>query len=322
MTSANTHTHVIFGTGPMGAAIARQLLARGATVRLVNRSGKAPLDLPPVEVRAGDAYDRDFVREVSQGAAVVYQAAQPEYHEWPQKFPALQAAIIDGIAATGPTADARPKLIVVENLYMYGRVDAPMREDTPHKAHTRKGRTRAVMAEALLAAHQAGVVRAASGRGSDFFGPNDSLSGGFQFRPALAGKKVSGYGDIDTPHTMTYTEDFAKALVILGERDEALGQAWHVPNAPTVTMRQYIELIFEAAGVPSKIGAITPPMMRLAGLFSKGAGEMVEMMYEFTAPFVVDHSKFARAFGDHATSLRESVARTVAWFRAHPDFGH
>jgi len=42
----------------------------------------------------------------------------------------------------------------------------------------------------------------------------------------------------------------------------------------------------------------------------------------WTFPLTVDHSKFARAFGDHATSLRESVARTVAWFRAHPAFGH
>lgn len=318
----NPNLHVIFGTGPMGRGIARELLNRGKTVRMINRSGKQPVDTPPVEVCAGDAYNVDFVREMTAGAAVVYQAAQPEYHQWPEKFPALQNAIVQGIAANGASAADRAKLIVVENLYMYGKVTAPMTENTPHNAHTRKGRVRAAMSEALMAAHRAGVVRVAMGRGSDFFGPADPVSGQFQYQPVLAGKKVSGYGDIDTRHTLTFTDDFAKALVILGERDEALGQAWHVPNAPTVTLREYITLVFKAAGQPLKIGAVSPLMMRMAGLFSTGAREMGEMMYEFTADFVVDHSKFARAFGDHATPLSESVKQTVEWFRAHPDFGH
>lgn len=318
----NPNLHIIFGTGPMGRGIARELLNRGKTVRMVNRSGKQPVDLPPVEVCAGDAYNVDFVREMTAGAAVVYQAAQPEYHQWPEKFPALQNAIVEGIAANGTNADDRARLIVVENLYMYGRVSAPMTENTPYNAHTRKGKVRAAMSEALIAAHRAGKIRVAMGRGSDFFGPADPVSGQFQYQPVLAGKRVSGFGDTNTRHTMTFTEDFAKALVILGERDEALGQAWHVPNAPTGTMRDYIGVLFNAANQPLKVGRVSPLMMRMAGLFAVGAREMVEMMYEFTDDFVVDHSKFTRAFGDHATPLHESVAQTVAWFRAHPDFGH
>jgi nucleoside-diphosphate-sugar epimerase len=39
------------------------------------------------------------------------------------------------------------------------------------------------------------------------------------------------------------------------------------------------------------------------------------MLYEFEEPFVVDHSAFARAFGDHATPLREAIGRTVRWYR-------
>jgi len=34
--------------------------------------------------------------ELTRGAAVVFQCAQPPYHQWPEKFPALQAAILDG----------------------------------------------------------------------------------------------------------------------------------------------------------------------------------------------------------------------------------
>ena len=57
-------------------------------------------------------------------------------------------------------------------------------------------------------------------------------------------------------------------------------------------------------------------MMWIGGLFVPAARETVEMMYEFEKPFVVDHSKFAAAFGDISTPLENSIAATVAWYRA------
>ena len=44
----------------------------------------------------------------------------------------------------------------------------------------------------------------------------------------------------------------------------------------------------------------------------------MERWYSFDDPYVVDHSKFARSFGDIATPLDEAIAATVEWFRAHP----
>ena len=50
-------------------------------------------------------------------------------------------------------------------------------------------------------------------------------------------------GDPDVPHTVTYIEDFGRALAgALGERDEALGEVWHVPNAEPVTMR-FVQMV-------------------------------------------------------------------------------
>jgi nucleoside-diphosphate-sugar epimerase len=158
--------HVVFGTGPLGRSVMNELVRRGESVRLVNRSGAMPETPEGVEVVAGDAYDTSVVRDLTQGAAVVYQCAQPPYNQWPEKFPPLQAAILDGTAASGA------KLVIAENLYMYGDTGGrPMVESLPSNAHTRKGKTRAEMAAAALAAHQAGKVRVAIGRGCDFFGP-------------------------------------------------------------------------------------------------------------------------------------------------------
>lgn len=99
------------------------------------------------------------------------------------------------------------------------------------------GRTRARIAETLMQAHQAGRIQATIGRGSDFFGPYAHLStvGDRVFAQAVAGKPAQLLGNPDVPHTVTDIEDFARALVTLGERDEAIGEVWHVPSPETVT---------------------------------------------------------------------------------------
>jgi nucleoside-diphosphate-sugar epimerase len=293
-----------------------ELVHRGQRVRMVSRGGKMAEAPQGVELVAGDLYNAGVVRELTQGAAVAYQCAQPHYWEWPQKFPPLQAAIIEGLAGSGV------KLVIGENTYMYGDTDGrPLTEDLPYAAHTRKGQVRAAMSEAALAAHKAGQVPVALGRGSDFFGPwaLDSGFGDRVFYPALAGKGASFGGKLDLPHTATYIEDFGKALVILGEREEALGRAWHVPNdRPQITQRQFAELVFAETGHPVKASGMGKTMMRIGGLFIPGARETVEMMYEFEKPFVVDSSQFERAFGVKATPIAEAIKATVAWYRAHP----
>lgn len=39
--SINSELHVVFGTGPLGLAVMRELVARGKPVRMVNRRGQA-----------------------------------------------------------------------------------------------------------------------------------------------------------------------------------------------------------------------------------------------------------------------------------------
>jgi len=307
--------HVVFGAGPVGLAVADELAKRGGRVRLVNRSGRA--DAPAgVEVVRGDASDPAFTRDVSAGASVVYNALNPPYHRWPELFPPLQAGVIEGAASAGA------KMVAMENLYMYGPTGGrPMTEDMPFAAGTRKGEVRARMSEELFAAHEEGKVRTTAGRASDFFGPRvrDSAAGEIVFGRAVEGKGAQVAGDPDQPHTYTYVPDIGEGLVVLGERDEALGRAWHLPNPETVTTRRFVELVFEEAGGPAKIQRAPKVLLRILGLFNPAVRETIEMLYEFEEPFVVDHSRFARAFGDHATPLREAVRRTVRWYGEHPE---
>lgn len=311
--SNTNELHVIFGTGPLGKWTARELVKMGQRVRLVNRSGRAS-DVPAeVEMVRADAYEAANNIALTQGAAAVYQCAQPEYHQWPGNFPRLQAAILDAAAANNA------KLIVAENLYMYGDVKGqPIREGMAYNAHTKKGKIRQEMTEAAFAAHRAGKVRVAAARGADFFGPDEPINSRLVFQPALTGRRVNLLGSLSQPHTFTYAPDFGKALAILGTHEEALGQAWHVPSAPPLTQAELVKILSEEAGHPVKAMAATPLVVRLLGLFNPAMAEMVEMMYEWTGPFTMDSSKFEHAFGMKATPFRQQIRETLDWVKANP----
>lgn len=303
----NNDLHVIFGaSGGAGSALARELVERGKRVRAVTRSGN--VTLPGVESIKADAANLDEARQACQGAAVVYNCANVPYPDWLKKFP----SIFDGI--TEGAASAKARLIVADNLYMYGRVSAPLTENLPYRATTRKGKLRAQMAEALMAAHQSGKVRVAIARGSDYYGPGivNALAGAEVFRAVLAGKQAMWVGRLNAPHTLTFSEDFAHGMATLGERDDMLGQAWHIPAAEPLTGREFLRLAFDVAGKPPKIGCYTRPVMSLVGLFSPMVREAAEMLYQFEEPFIMDGSKFARAVGGFTpTPHRAAIRRTL-----------
>ncbi|HKZ68496.1 MAG TPA: NAD-dependent epimerase/dehydratase family protein [Anaerolineales bacterium] len=311
-TSTSNELHVIFGAGLLGKWTARELVRMGKCVRMINRRGKASGLPADVEVVASDAYDLRCNTELTKNAVAVYQCAQPNYHEWAEKFPPLQNAILEAAAKNGA------KLIVGDNLYMYGDPQGkPITEDSPLRIHTKKGKVRAAMAEAVLAAHRSGKVRAAIGRASNFFGPDDRAMTEISIRPAVEGKRINLLGRLDQPHTFSYVLDFGKTLAILGTREEALGQVWFTPSPPPVTQVEFVKMLEEEVGHPVPVLMGSPFILRFLGLFNPMIRETVEMMYEWTRPYVVDTSKLTRAFGVQPTPLRQAIGETVAWVRAH-----
>jgi len=302
--------HVVFGAGALGKWTARELVRMGKRVRMINRSGKADRLPEGVEIVAGDAYDVNKNIELTKGAVVVYQCAQPLYIEWAEKFPPMQKAILDAVSANGA------KFIVGENLYMYGDTNGqPIREESSYQLHTRKGKVRAEMANAVMQAHRAGKVRAAIGRASNFFGPDDMAVTQFAIRPALEGKAVNLIGRLDQPHTFSYVADFGKLLATLGTREAALGQIWFAPSPAPVTQKELVKIVEDELGHKVKVLAAGKTMMRFLGLFNPTMRETVEMMYEWTQPFIMDSSKAQKAFGLKATSLQQAMRETIAWLR-------
>lgn len=309
--STSNELHVVFGaTGGAGSALIRELIAGGKRVRAVSRSGKSD-GTPGVEVVKGDAADPASARAASAGATTIYHAINVPYQHWYTQLPLLMHNLIDAAAS------ANARLVYIDNLYMYGQVNGAITEDRPNAATTRKGPLRAELAQTLLDAQRSGKVRATIGRAADFYGPGvtNALANEALFRAVLNGKTTRWPGKLDMPHTLMFIDDFAKGLVILGTRDEALGQVWILPHAQPITGREFIRTIAEEAGTTPKPGVLSGTMVRLAGIFNPLAREFAEMLYQFDAPFIVDSSKFEHAFGLHATSYRDGIRATLASLR-------
>ena len=302
--------HVVVGAGPLGLGVARALIAGGCRVRLVTHSGRAHVPHGTELVR-GDVTVVDEAIRICEGAAVVYHCAGAPYGAWRKTLPPIMNGVIQAASAAGA------KLVYGDNLYLYGHVAGPLTETMPAAASGCNGKVRAQLAETLLAADRQGKVRATVGRASDFYGPHarTSKAGDGIFLRALQGKPARVLGDPDAPHTYTFIDDFAEALATLGRRDEALGKVWHVPSAPPLTTREFVDLVHEALDTTPRLTVAPRLAIRLMAAVNPTMRAVDEALYQSEAPWIVDHHKFAQAFGASPTPHRHAIRRTLDWYR-------
>lgn len=304
--------HVVFGTGAIGLAVIDALIDKGHEVRAINRSGSAPVPRG-VDVVGGDASDPEFATRAAAGADVVYQCLNPPYDQWPDLFPPLQRSLMSAVE----TEEAR--LVTLENLYMYRHDSSqPISEDSAEEPLTVKGKVRKEMSDALRRAHQQGRIQIAIGRASNYFGPMGGVMSPLGDRVVprvLAGKNASVLGDPSLPHTYSYLPDIGRSLVTLGEREEALGEVWHLPNADTVSTAEIVGMMYETAGTEGSVRRVPRSALRMLSWFNPMIRETLEMLYEFDEPYIVDSSKFTSVFGEGGTPLTTAAKETVDWYR-------
>ncbi|MCB1493274.1 MAG: NAD-dependent epimerase/dehydratase family protein [Rhodobiaceae bacterium] len=306
MTSATT----IFGYGPVGRATAALLAGRGYRVRVVQRTTPARLPVG-ADFLKGDLLDRASVEAAAQGASHVVCAVGLPYRSavWERDWPVVMANLIAACEATGA------RLVFADNLYMVGPQTAPLVETMPLTDYGLKPKVRAAITRQWQAAHEAGRIRAVAVRASDFYGPDvaTSVITEFGVRRLLAGKAALVPYSPDHPHDFTYVPDFARAIAsLIDAPDDAYGSAWHVPNAPTMTLRAVLSRAAELAGVPLKISVMPDWIKPLVGLFVPEVAEMREMRFQTDRPYHVDHSKFAARFWSDPTPFDTGLKATIA----------
>jgi len=303
---------VVFGYGPVGREITALFAARGDDVLVAQRS--APKQLPPGAIFIGcDVTDANSVAAAIAGREIAICTVGFPYSAriWQRAWPAAMKAMLSACEKAGA------RFVFADNLYMYGPVTGPLIETMPLTSYGQKPRIRAEITRLWQDAHAAGRVKAVAVRASDFYGPdvpNSILSMGIS--RLLAGKAALVPYFPDHPHDQTYVPDIARAVVTLCDApDDAYGQAWHVPNAPTQTFRELLTLAARIAGVPLRTLMLPRWLQPILGIAVPELGELIEMRFQTDRPYFVDAGKFRARFGQEATSFEDGLAATVRFYR-------
>jgi nucleoside-diphosphate-sugar epimerase len=288
--------------------VVKLLATRGERLRLVGRSTH---DGPAgAETVTADISDRDQTIAAVAGSRIVFLLAGLKYDHkvWAGLWPPIMANVIVACEV------ANAKLIFLDNVYAYGKVDGAMTEETPFAPSSRKGHVRAKIAMDLIDAWKAGRLKAMIARSADFYGPGaaNGIPNVLVFDPLNKKQKASCLAKDSMPHSYSYTCDVARGLVMLADSETAWNQTWHLPTAPNPpTGKAFIAMAAEALHVQPRYRVLSGTMIRLAGLFNPMVGEVHEMLYQNAFPYLFDSTKFAKAFGFSGTPYSDSIAATA-----------
>ena len=303
---------ILGGGGAISNELVKLLAAERKPFRLVRRS-------PPVQGEAAEAISADLtdkeqaIRAVA-GSDLVFLLVGLKYDHkvWAEMWPRIMANTIEACRRAGA------RLIFFDNVYMYGRVNGAMTEETPFHPTSRKGEIRARIASSLIEEWEADRLTAMIARSADFYGPSTptGFPNNLVFDPFSRNQKASWLVNDSVPHSFTYTPDAARALMTLAASDAAWNQTWHLPttgNPPNG--KEFIRMAAEAFGVPPRYRVLSPTMIRVFGWFRPMVGEIHEMLYQNDSPYLFDSSKFARAFGFSGTPYAEGIRAAVDSYR-------
>jgi nucleoside-diphosphate-sugar epimerase len=295
--------HTILGAGgPIANELTPILLRHNEPVRLASRRPVTTFSSVPW-VRT-DLKKRSEVMEAVKGATVIYMTAGLTYDKkvWAEEWPLITQNLVAAAKETGA------RLLFFDNVYLYGRVQGPMTENTPHNPSSVKGEIRARIARTMMDEAGKGNIRLTIARAADFYGTNspNSVMDSMVLARLARGGKALWIGDPSRLHSFTYVPDAARALYTLVQHPESDG-VWHLPTAPALTGLQLMEMAAQVFGSKMRYTRVSPFLLKLIGLFNKPAGESVEMYYQNQYDYIFDSSKFEKTFGVKPTEYRAGI---------------
>jgi nucleoside-diphosphate-sugar epimerase len=297
--------HTILGAGGAVAnALTRELENNNETIRLVSRKPISNLGKNTTWKKA-DLLNYNELLEAVKGSSVIYLTAGLVYDKniWRAQWPVIMQNVINLAKETGA------RLIFFDNVYMYGLVNGPMTETTHYNPCSAKGEVRAGIATKLMEEAKAGNIRATIARAADFYG-TESRNSFFDIMVLenYANKKTAQWiGDVKKLHSFSYIPDMGKAMYLLGQNPDSDNQIWHMPTAPAMPGKQFIEIAARAYGVEPKYFAVKKFMLWAYGLFNKNVMGTVEMYYQYDHDYNFDSSKFEKRFNFKPTSYEEGI---------------
>jgi len=314
------------GTGFLGSSLTRRLLADGARVRVLARSpGRAgPLAELGAEVAVGDITDPAAVCGAVQSSQVVYHLAGPLL------VPGIPAAEYGRAHITGTKllldcceqAPGFERLVHCSTTGVLGVTgDRPAGEHALFRPTNPYEMAKAA-GEAAVRVRWGPSFPVVIVRPGLVYGPGDLHL--LPFFQSILRRRFRPVGRREAWLHPIYIDDMTEALVRCGQREEAIGECFHLAGKEPVAVSELARLIARAEGSRLPPGRIPVAAARavagLGDLLPNGLSQHVPLTrsrLEFlTHSRVYDVSRAARLLDFRApTDLPTGLARTVAWYR-------
>jgi len=293
METKKEQLHIILGgSGAIGSAVINELKSRNLKIIAVERTKK----VIGTETINADLLNLKSFSNAVKGATHIYLCIGLPYNStiWQRDWPQIMNNTIQ------VCKENNIKLIFLDNIYMYGPTPLaiPFDENHPQKPKTRKGLARKKTTDLLIDAIGKKEIQAVIGRSADFYGPN-AVNSPFYIvflEKMLKGKNPQWLGKKDVKHTYAYTEDNARALVMLALNESSYGQVWHLPVEKPVSIQDILDIFNKKLNKNFQISYMPRILLNFLSLFVPILKEAKEMIYQFDNEYIMSDQKFRNKF--------------------------
>lgn len=308
-------------TGALGSAITRHLYRQGKAVRVFVRSewrfrNFFPNETSPetdrmIEICVGDILQRKPLVQAMEDVIAVFHCANFPFTFFEQNITATQN-VLDLALEQGS------HVVYPGNVWVYGRPQSsPITEEHPKHPCSKLGETKLRNDEMCLEYFHKHGLPVTILHFPDFYGPyvlNAWMKKNYE--AAFLGKPMMILGDKYRQHEFIYIEDAARALWSIAHCEEAYGQSYNVPGYGGITLKEFSNYLYEAAGTHGCVRVVPPWVLQGMGLFNKEIRKVQELRYLFEEEMLLDGTKIKAAIGyTPAVDYRTGTQRTMYWYQ-------
>lgn len=304
---------VLGASGGMGYHLVMELLKKSdcEIIAYARNEGKLKrlfAKYKRVKIRTGNALNKTSILSVCEGADTIFHSINIPYPQWKGSLPRIMENILDG------AREAHANLVVVDNIYAYGRSNGEkVTESTEKNPHTKKGKIRLELNKMV---EKSGIPYIIA-HFPDFYGPNgeDTLLH-YTFKKVAQNQSTRFIGKLHVKREYIYLPDGAKALVELTFRNDTYNEHWNIPGPGVISGHEIVQILKNGLGYDKKVGTVTKTMLAFLGIFNPMMREMVEMMYLTEQPVVLSGEKFASRIGPlPKTPYEQGMIETINFLK-------
>jgi nucleoside-diphosphate-sugar epimerase len=312
-------------TGFTGGHLARDLAARGHTVRALARdpAGACDLEAAGIQLAIGDIRDPRALDAAMTGVHTVYHlaAAYRQAGIPAGTYRAVNAVAVEEVVQAAARAGVR-RVVHCSTVGVHGDIarppadeDAPLRPGDVYQVTKLEGERLARDAGERLG------VQVTIARPTGIYGPGDRRLLKL-FRGVVRGFPILGRGEIY--YHLTYIDDLVEGFRLCGEHPAASNRTYILAGGEVTTLNELVALVALVAGVrPPRLhlpvwpfwiaGALCEAVCVPLGLEPPIYRRRVDF---YTKSRAFDIARARREIGyAPRVGLREGIARTLDWYR-------